>query len=100
MLSRLPLQQLQDSQTEESEVSVFNISQLDRLPVIQNELQIATRRDPILSQVVSFTKYGCPSDVRIELKSYWSRKTELNVQNDCLMQGIRVIVPPALTELN
>ena len=92
MLSRLPLQQLQNSQTEESEVSVFNISQLDRLPVIQNELQIATRRDPILSQVVRFTKYGWPSDVGIELKSYLSRKTELNVQNDCLMRGIRVIV--------
>ena len=38
MLSHLPLQQLQDSQTEESEVSVFNISQLDRLPVTENEL--------------------------------------------------------------
>ena len=98
MLSRLPLQQLQDSQTEESEVSVFNISQLDRLPVTENELRIATRRDPVLSQVVRFTKYGWPSDVGIELKPYWCRKTELTVQNDCLIWGIRVIVPPALRE--
>lgn len=37
-LSRLPLQQLQDSQTKESEVSVLNISQLDKLSVTQNEL--------------------------------------------------------------
>ena len=94
----LPLQQLQDSHTEESEVSVFNISQLDRLPVTQNELRIAIRRDPILSQVVRFTKYGWPSDVGIELKPYWNRKTELTVQNDFLMWGIRVIVPPALRE--
>ena len=65
-LSRLLLQQLQDSQIEESEVSILNISQLDKLPVTQNELQIATRRDPKLSQVVSFTKCGSPSDVGIE----------------------------------
>ena len=38
----------------------------NKLPVTQNELLIATRRDPKLSQVVRFTKYGPPSDVGIE----------------------------------
>ena len=33
-----------------------------------------------------------------ELKPFWTRRTELTVQNDCLLWGIQVIVPPLLRE--
>ena len=102
MLSRLPLKENEDEcQLLESEATIFNISQIDLLPVTQSQLKIATSRDRTLSQVFRFTKYGWPeamSGVDKELEPYWSRRNELTIQNGCLMWGIRVVIPPNYRE--
>ena len=41
-----------------AEPSIFNISQIDALPVTASAAQKATRRDPILSKVFRYTRSG------------------------------------------
>ena len=98
MLSRLPFERVYDDQPDTWELSVFNVSQLSMLPVSQNQLRNETKADPVLSQVLLFTKSGWPSTISTELKPFFTKRTELTVQNDCLMWDIRVIVPEALKE--
>ena len=98
MLSRLPFETVYDNQPDTWEPSVFNVSQLNMLPVSQNQLRNETKADPLLSQVLLFTKSGCPSTISTELKPFFTKRTKLTVQNNCLMWGIRVIVPESLKE--
>lgn len=91
-LSRLPVA---TSSSEESVglegVSVFNIGQVQSLPVTATQLQNSTRQDPTLSHVLK-----CPVGTRNvpdELKPYWIRRSELTVEQGCVMWGIRVVIP-------
>ena len=58
-----------------------------------------TRRDPVLSKVLHYTKQDWPTTIPNDLKPYWTKRTELAVEDDCLMWGIRVIVPAKLQKL-
>ena len=58
-----------------------------------------TRRDPVLSKALHYTKQGWPTTIPIDLKPYWMKRTELAVEDDCLMWGIHVIVPAKLQKL-
>ena len=80
-------------------VDVFTVAQLDSLPVTAEQLGQATRTDPILSEVCRFTKSGWPHQVKECLKPYWYRWNKITVEGDCLMWGIRVIVPKKLQDM-
>ena len=54
------------------------------------QLGQATCRDSVLSKVLRFTKSGWPQNVSETLKPYWNK---LTVEGNCVMWGIRVIVP-------
>ena len=92
-LSRLPYshgEELPDSDSAE----IYNLSQLDSLPVCANDVKRETRRDPTLSKVLDFTMNGWTYKLQDEiLKPFYMRRHELSVQNGCLMWGIRVIIP-------
>ena len=91
-LSRLPLTATTDavSTTVDCDIIVWHKSM---------QLQKATRQDPTLSQVITFTKKGWPSSVPEGLKPFWAPRNELlTTFNDCLMWGIRVVVPVKLLE--
>ena len=77
--------------------SAVDVAQLDSLPVTAEWLGKATQTDPILSKIRRFTKSGWPYQVQECLKPYWYRQNEITVE-DCLMWGIRVIVPKKLQE--
>ena len=78
------------------EPSIFNVRQIEALPVTSVQLKAATRRDPILSKVLLHTKRGWPSKVPEVWKPYWNRHLELSLKDECVMWGIRVIVPRKL----
>ena len=61
-LSRLPLD---NNSTEELaiEASVFNISQIDFLPVTAMQIRQATSTDPTLSKILNYTKNGWLNDI-------------------------------------
>ncbi|KAL5467494.1 hypothetical protein EMCRGX_G031729 [Ephydatia muelleri] len=57
-LSRLPLSIIADAGTATSDSDVFNVGQIEALPVTAMQLRKVTRQDPILSKVVTFTRNG------------------------------------------
>ena len=91
-LSRLPL-----STNEKIEGvcfdSIFNLCQLEALPLTSKQLALATSTDSILSKVFRYTQTGWPSSVPHELKPYFNRKHELTIEGNCVMWYIRVLVP-------
>ncbi|XP_038072087.1 uncharacterized protein K02A2.6-like [Patiria miniata] len=91
-LSRLPLPTME----EDDEDAIYNIEdkRLDSLPVTSKEISHATRTDPVLSRVLEFTKSGWPAEVRDErLKPFFNRRHELSTEQDCLLWGLRVVIP-------
>ena len=92
-LSRLPCPQEKELPGSDP-VEIYNLSQIDSLPVSANDIKRETRRDHVTSKVLDFTLNGWtekPQDER--LKPYYTRRNELSVQHGCLMWGIRVIIP-------
>ena len=66
--------------------------------VTVKHVQVATRRDPVLSKVVTYIMSGWPDQVYEEFKPYYSRREEIGIQSGCLMWGIRVILPKSLQQ--
>ena len=64
---------------EPTEISVFNISQIESLPVTSSQLCTSTKNDLILSKVLMFTQSGWPNEIMDIYKPYWNRRQELSV---------------------
>ena len=94
-LSRLPLR---DATPEgvSSEPAVFNIAQLESLPVTSKQLHGATRTDKLLNKVLRFTREGWPKQVDQSLRPFWLHRDELTVERECLLWGIRAVIPEKL----
>ena len=90
-LSRLPV--TRDSETTVDPVEIFQMSQIDILPISVDMIRQATQRDPDLSHVLEHTKQGWSTKCEEELEPYYRRKDELTVQDSCLMWGTRVLIP-------
>ena len=75
-------------------VEIFQVSQIEVLPVNADMIWQATQRDPVLSRVMENTKQGWPTVSEKELEPFQRRKDELTIQDGCLMWGSRVIIPP------
>ena len=58
-----------------------------------------TRKDPVLSQVLRFTKIGWPAEVPAELTPYFRKQNEISLQNDVLMWDSRIIIPLNLQDI-
>ena len=90
-LSRLPL-----PSTAGGESAVFKVEKrlVDCLPITRIEISHATRVDPVLSRVLEFVKSGWTQRVEdLRLKPYFLRRYELSIEQDCLLWGIRVVIP-------
>ena len=91
-LSQLPLEHTPlgpDADT----ASVFNVMQLESLPVTAKQVQAATQGNPVLSKVLCCVKDAWPEKVTDPLLPFHRRRHELTVEGDCL---IRVVVQSKL----
>ena len=70
--------------------------QLEALSVRAADVRKATRSDRVLQLVWGYMQEGWPDSISDELKPYGSRQQEITMQDDCLLWGIRVIVPSIL----
>ena len=95
-LSRLPLLATETGECF-SEVSVFNVAQMNTVAVSVTQLCETTHSDPVLYKynISVFTK-GWPSQINNVLKPYRTRWTELSVEEGCIMWGARVVIPKKL----
>ena len=96
-MSRLPLKK-GSTNSDYSEPDLFNIRQIEALPITSGQLKQATRQDAILSKVLMYTKQGWLAQITDSLKPFWHRRHELTLEDDCIMWGTRVIVPHKLQE--
>jgi len=67
-----------------SDPDVFNIRQMEALPVTSEQLRNATRKDPVLSRVVDYTKRGWPPAHQLPevLRPYSNRRNEITLVNE------------------
>ncbi len=66
-LSRLPLTTQTVEQSKDS-ASVFNVAQVQSLPVDYQQIQTETLRDPVLKTISTYVSSGWPTDVTDDLK--------------------------------
>ena len=78
---------------EEEEVKLLAIQQIEPLPVTAEDIRTDTQRDPTLAKLYQFGMQGWHLDVGRYLKPYLNRKDKLTIELDCLMWGMRVVVP-------
>ena len=95
-LSRLPLEVTTEEDAITKSASLFNLQQIDSLPVKSEKIAQFTANDPILSKVITFVQQGWPTQIKDELKPFHKRKDELTVEANCLLWGRKVIVPEKL----
>ena len=95
-LSRLPLPAKVGPECS-AEPSIFNISQIEALPVTATAVRKATRKDPILSKVFRHSRPGWPGQLPEAMKPFSNRK--LTIEHGYLMWGMRVIIPRCLQEV-
>ena len=65
--------------------AVFNVRQIESLPVGTSEIATATCKDPVLSKVLVCMIRGWPERVQDALRLYWLRRNELTVEQDTLL---------------
>ena len=80
-LSRLPVN-CGDSSGLVSESTIFNIHQIESLPITSSQLARATRTDKTLSRVYQFLLKGWPDQVDHDLVTFSTKREELTVQGD------------------
>ena len=76
-----------------SEPSMFNLPQIESLPVTASKLTAATRIDQVLSRVFRYVTRGWPNDTAASLAPYAAKRTELTVEGGCVLWGTWVVVP-------
>ena len=91
-LFRLPLPVTPTTECQQ-ESTVFNIGQIDTLPVTIKQLKVATRQDQVLRKVLLYTKCSWPSTIPEVLQPYWKRRLEIFLEDECIIWGIRVVIP-------
>ena len=74
---------------------ILLMEHLEGTPVHKGHIIEWTKRDPVLSQVLRYTLEGWPKTANSEeLTPYYTKRTELSVEDGCILWGTRVIVPP------
>ncbi|UYV84493.1 K02A2.6-like, partial [Cordylochernes scorpioides] len=89
LLSRLPVESGETSRLD----NIYALSYMEDLPITAEEIRIETQKDEMLSIVKC---YGWPERVPDHLRPYFQRKLELTVDGECLLWGMRVIIPSSL----
>lgn len=69
------------------------------LPISVNELRDETNKDVVLNKVIDYTLRGWPRKVTdIKIKPFHLCRTQLSVENGCVMRGHKVVIPEKLRE--
>lgn len=90
-MSRLPMA---GANHDQEELAVHQVSHVDDLPVTSKLIAAATRKDVVLSRVLDFTMIGWPDHVdNSDLQPYFKIRNELSVDQDCILWGMRVVIP-------
>ena len=93
-LSRLPLDNQELVST--NNVSILQLQKFQEIRVTVKQVAEGIRKNPLLSKVLHYVKMGWPQKVEPALSPYFARRNELTIEEDCLLRGMQVVVPPNL----
>ena len=93
-LSRLPLDNQELVST--NNVSILQLQKFEEILVTVKQVAEDIRKYPLLSNVLHYVKMAWPQKVEPALSPYFARRNELTIEEDCLLRGIQVVVPPNL----
>lgn len=96
-LSRLPLP-ASTAVRNSVDAQVFNMGQIEALPVHSSEVAAATQKDVILSRILAYLKQSWPQQVPEALLPYWRKRNEFTVESGCVLWGMRVVIPSRLMQ--
>ena len=94
-LSRLPLQHKEREEMEVDSSEMFHATQFETLPVTSEAVAREIRRDPVLARVYESIVKGWSARVGGD-KPYYEQRNELTVHQDCILWGMRVVIPNKL----
>ena len=97
-LSRLPLPNHQHVPTPFPEDLHHVFQRFDDSPITSAHIAAETSLDLTLRQVYKFCALGWPAHGNGQLRPYFIRKSELSIDNGCVLWGIRVVIPPSLQQ--
>jgi len=80
------------------ETNIFNMAQVEALPITAEQVALTTKRDPLLTQVYHYTQSDWPTEVDSVLLPYWNHQTEFSIERGCLLWSIQVIIPQKLQD--
>eukprot|EP00731_Ephydatia_muelleri_P009634 Em0005g220a len=74
--------------------------QLAAFPLTVKDIERGTMSDALLRQVLKFTKDGWNKAGRVDdqLRPYFNRREELSTEGNCLMWGIKAVIPPGMRQ--
>ena len=97
-LSRAPLAEADPGDLEPETIAYVNVI-MESLPATERrlfEIKLQTEQDPILQQVLKYTKDGWPRIIREvpeSIQPYWNYKSDLSVANGVLLKYTRILIP-------
>ncbi|XP_054708231.1 uncharacterized protein K02A2.6-like [Uloborus diversus] len=90
-LSRLPDENIE---TDMYPSDIFRVSYVDELPLMSDDIARATRVDKVLGVILKYVQSGFPESTdNPELKPFFNRRDELSCDKNCLLWGMRVVIP-------
>ena len=94
MLSRLPLPESPPDVPLPGE-TILLLEQLQSSPITAGQIKKWTNQDPVLSRVRNNVLHGWQQSLNDQTEPYYLCREELGIQDGCLLQGRRVVIPPA-----
>ena len=95
-LSRLPVDEAATTVPTPGDI-VLLMEHMDNTTVTAAQIRGKSRHNPVLAKVSQYVMHGWPTTVtEQEIIPYANRKSELTMENDCILWGNRVIVPTEL----
>ena len=99
-MSRLPLDETVPPEDVPGEM-ILLMETLETSPVTARQIRKDTKRDPLMSQIMTWVLQGWPGSLEClkaesyyaEAQTFWHKRTELSVHDGCLLWGTRVVVP-------
>ena len=93
-LSGLPLHNQELVST--NNVSILQLQKFQEIRVTVKQVAEGIRKIPLLSKVLHYMQIGWPQKLEHALSPYFARRNKLTVEEDCLLKGMQVVVPPNL----
>ncbi|XP_048485458.1 uncharacterized protein K02A2.6-like isoform X2 [Plutella xylostella] len=74
--------------------SYLNYIKNDNLPLLFTDMQAATSSDKVLQTVIKYMRNGWPRKIKCkQILPYFKCKSDLDVDDGCLLRGHRLIIP-------